>query len=207
MTRRSFLTLACSVMMLSACGFQLRGQQDYAFKRLYVSGGSPAAIARFTRIVQGGSDTVVVNSVANADAILQITQNRNLSTLTLNSLGVVAEYQLNLQMTYTLTGKDGTVLIPGSVIALNRAMTYSDQFSQAKAAESDILFADMENDAVDQLIRRLGVVRSLHPTPAEAVPGIVPARAAAAAAAVSIASFVSRRISSIPSTASHATAT
>ncbi|MGF6841390.1 outer membrane lipopolysaccharide assembly protein LptE/RlpB [Paraburkholderia youngii] len=53
-------------------------------------------------------------------------------------------------------------------------MTYSDQFSQAKAAESDILFADMENDAVDQLIRRLGVVRSLHPTPAEAVPGIVP---------------------------------
>ncbi|WP_187617682.1 LPS assembly lipoprotein LptE [Paraburkholderia sp. UCT2] len=174
MTRRSFLTLACSVMMLSACGFQLRGQQDFAFKRLYVAGGSPAAMARFTRIVQGGSDTVVVSSPANADALLQITQNRNVSTLTLNSLGVVAEYQLNLQMNYTLTGKDGTVLIPGSVIALNRAMTYSDQFSQAKAAESDILFADMENDAVDQLIRRLGVVRSLHPTPAEAVPAIVP---------------------------------
>ncbi|HKT64200.1 MAG TPA: lipopolysaccharide-assembly family protein, partial [Burkholderia sp.] len=35
MTRRSILTLACSVLMLSACGFQLRGQQDYAFKRLY----------------------------------------------------------------------------------------------------------------------------------------------------------------------------
>ncbi|TGQ51013.1 lipopolysaccharide-assembly family protein, partial [Mesorhizobium sp. M4B.F.Ca.ET.211.01.1.1] len=30
MTRRSlFVTLACSVLMLSACGFQLRGQQDY----------------------------------------------------------------------------------------------------------------------------------------------------------------------------------
>ncbi|HEY4297399.1 MAG TPA: LPS assembly lipoprotein LptE [Paraburkholderia sp.] len=174
MTRRSFLTLACSVMMLSACGFQLRGQQDYAFKRLYVSGGSPAAVARLTRMVQGGSDTVVVNSPANADAILQITQGRSLSTLTLNSLGVVAEYQLNLSMNYTLTGKDGTVLIPSSVIALNRAMTYSDQFSQAKAAESDILFADMENDAIDQLIRRLGVVRSLHPAPGEGVPAVAP---------------------------------
>jgi LPS-assembly lipoprotein len=160
--------------MLSACGFQLRGQQDYAFKRLYVFGSTPAATARLTRIVQGGSDTVVVNSITNADAILQITQNRNTSTLTLNSLGVVAEYQLNLQMTYTLTGKDGAVLIPPSVIALNRAMTYSDQFSQAKAAESDILFADMENDAIDQLIRRLGVVRSLHPAPGEAVPAVVP---------------------------------
>ena len=56
MTRRSLLTLVCSVLMLSACGFQLRGQQDYAFKRLFISGGSAAAGARLTRIVQGGSD-------------------------------------------------------------------------------------------------------------------------------------------------------
>src|SRR5471032_75721 len=173
-SRRSILTLACSVLMLSACGFQLRGQQDYAFKRLFVSGGSPAAVARLTRIVHGGSDTVVVNSPANADALLQITQARGSSTLTLNTLGVVQEYQLNLTMTYTLTGKDGTVLIPTSVIALNRAMTYSDQFSQAKAAESDILFADMENDAIDQLVRRLGVVRSLHPAPGQGVPAVAP---------------------------------
>ena len=174
MTRRSFLTLACSVLMLSACGFQLRGQQDYAFKRLYVSGGSAAATARLTRMVQGGSDTVVVTSPANADAVLQLAQTRGISTLTLNTLGVVQEYALNLNMTYTLTGKDGTVLIPSSMIALNRAMTYSDQFSQAKSAESDILFADMENDAIDQLIRRLSVVRSMHPAPGQGVPGVAP---------------------------------
>jgi LPS-assembly lipoprotein len=39
-SRRSILTLACSAVLLSACGFQLRGQQDYAFKRL------PLAAAR-----------------------------------------------------------------------------------------------------------------------------------------------------------------
>jgi LPS-assembly lipoprotein len=173
-TRRSFLTLACSVLMLSACGFQLRGQQDYAFKRLYVAGGSAAAGARLTRMVQGGSDTVVVTSPANADATLQLSEARGISTLTLSSLGVVQEYQLNLTMTYTLTAKDGTVLIPSSVIALNRAMTYSDQFSQAKAAETDILFTDMENDAIDQLIRRLGVVHTMHPLPGQGVPAIAP---------------------------------
>jgi LPS-assembly lipoprotein len=106
--------------------------------------------------------------------LLQIAQNRGQSTLTLNTLGVVQEYQLNLSMIYTLTGKDGTVLIPQSVIALNRAMTYSDQFSQAKAAEADILFADMESDAIDQLIRRLGVVRSMNPAPGEGVPAVAP---------------------------------
>ncbi|WP_144147746.1 LPS assembly lipoprotein LptE [Paraburkholderia sp. BCC1884] len=174
MTRRSLLTLVLSVLMLSACGFQLRGQQDYAFKRLYISGGSPAANARLTRLVQGGSDTVIVSSQSNADATLQISEGRGLSTLTLNSLGVVEEYQMNLSMNYSLTAKDGTVLIPPSAIALNRAMTYSDQYSQAKFSEADILFNDMENDAIDQLTRRLSIVRSMHPAPGQGAPAIWP---------------------------------
>jgi LPS-assembly lipoprotein len=173
-TRRSFMTLVCGVMMLSACGFQLRGQQNYAFKRLYVVGTSASATARLTRMIQGGSDTVVVTSVANADATLSITEGRGTSVLTLNSLGVVEEYQINLSMNYTMTGKDGTVLIPPSSIQLNRAMTYSDQYAQAKGAEADILYADMENDAVDQLTRRLSVVRSLHPAPGQEVPAVSP---------------------------------
>jgi LPS-assembly lipoprotein len=173
-TRRSFLTLACSVMMLSACGFQLRGEEDYAFKRLAVTGAPPAFVARLTRIVQGGSDTVVVNSPANADAVLRITESLGNSVLTLNSLGVVEEYALTYTINYSLIGKDGTMLIPPSAIALNRAMTYSDQFSQSKAAEADILYADMRNDAVDQLWRRLAIVKSLHPTPGQEVPAVAP---------------------------------
>ncbi|SDH49160.1 LPS assembly lipoprotein LptE [Paraburkholderia phenazinium] len=174
MTRRSFLTLACGVMVLSACGFQLRGQQDYPFKRLAVVGAPPAFLGRFTRQVQGGSDTVIVSSTANADAILRVAESRGTSVLTMNSLGVVEEYQMNYSLTYTLSGADGTVLIPGSAISLNRAMTYSDQYSQAKSAESDLLFADMQNDAVDQLTRRLAVVHSLHPAPGQEAPAVAP---------------------------------
>jgi LPS-assembly lipoprotein len=173
-TRRSFLTLACSVLMLSACGFQLRGQQNYAFKRLAIYGASPAVAARVTRLIEGGSDTVVVNVVANADAVLRVSETAGTSVLTLNSLGVVEEYQLNYTLNYTLTGMDGTQLIPPSVIALNRAMTYSDQFSQAKSAEADLLVADMRTDAADQLTRRLAAVHSLHPAPGQQVPAIVP---------------------------------
>jgi LPS-assembly lipoprotein len=160
--------------MLSACGFQLRGQQDYPFKRLAVSGALPFVAARLTRLVQGGSDTVVVTSVANADAILQVSESRGTGVLSLNSLGVVEEYQLNYTLSYSLVGTDGTVLIPPSAIALNRAMTYSDQFALAKSAEGDILYADMQNDAVDQLVRRLSVVKSLHPAPGQQAPSVAP---------------------------------
>ncbi|MFX1734924.1 LPS assembly lipoprotein LptE [Paraburkholderia sp. A1RI_3L] len=174
MIRRSFLTLACGALMLSACGFQLRGQQNYAFKRLAIVGAPAPVAARLTRMVEGGSDTVVVNSPANADAVLRVSEARGMSTLTLSTLGVVEEYQLNYSLNYTLVGADGTMLINPSVIALNRAMTYSTQYSLAKGQEADILYADMQNDAVDQLTRRLGVVHTLHPAPGQEVPSVAP---------------------------------
>jgi LPS-assembly lipoprotein len=173
-TRRSFLTAACSALLLSACGFQLRGQQNYAFKRLAITGAPPPVAARLTRMVQGGSDTVIVNSPASADAILTLSESRGFSTLTLNSLGVVEEYALDYWLSYSIRGADGTLLLAPSAIHLNRAMTYSDQFSQAKVSEADILYADMQNDAVDQLMRRLAVVRNLHPAPGQEVPGVAP---------------------------------
>jgi LPS-assembly lipoprotein len=173
-TRRSFLTLACSAMLLSACGFELRGQQNYAFKRLAIAGAPAPVAARLTRMVQGGSDTVIVNSPAAADAILTVSESRGFNTLTLNSLGVVEEYALDYWLSYSVRGADGTLLLAPSAIHLNRAMTYSDQFSQAKVTEADLLYADMQNDAVDQLMRRLAVVRTLHPAPGQEVPGVAP---------------------------------
>lgn len=172
--RRSFLALVAGTTMLAACGFQLRGQQNYVFKRLAVSGAPPVVAARLTRMVQGGSDTVVVRSPANADAVLTITESRGQSTLTLNTQGVAQEYLLTYSLGYSLVGADGALLIPPSVIALNRAMTYSARYTTAKQQESELLFADMQNDAVDQLTRRLGVVRSLHPAPGEQAPAVAP---------------------------------
>jgi LPS-assembly lipoprotein len=172
--RRSFLVLACATLTLSACGFELRGQHDFPFKRLAIVGAPAPVAARITRLVEAGSDTVVVNSPTNADAILHVTEGRGLSALTLSALGVVEEYQVNYTLTYTLLGADGRILLRPSAIALNRAMTYNDQFAQAKVAEADLLWTDMQNDAADQLLRRLAAVRTLTPAPGQEVPGIAP---------------------------------
>jgi LPS-assembly lipoprotein len=172
--RRSFLALVCGTTLLSACGFQLRGQQNYAFKRLAIVGAPPVVAARLTRMIEGGSDTVVVKSTAKADAILSLSEARSQSVLMLNSAGAADEYALTYSLAYSLTGADGALLIPQSAIQLNRAMTYATVYAQAKAQETDLLYADMQNDAVDQLTRRLATVHSLHPTPSEQTPGVAP---------------------------------
>ncbi|SOE55360.1 LPS-assembly lipoprotein [Burkholderia sp. D7] len=173
-SRRSILTLACSAVLLSACGFQLRGQQDYAFKRLAINGGTPEMLGRLQRVVEGGSDTVIVKAAEKPDAVLTLSGGNGMKTLSLNAQGVVQEYELDYTLSYSMVGADGTLLIPPSVISLNRALTYSDQFTLAKGIEAQTLYRDMQFDAVDQLTRRLAVVRSLHPAPSEALPGIAP---------------------------------
>ncbi|SAK87561.1 lipoprotein [Caballeronia temeraria] len=173
-SRRSFLTLLGGAAMLSACGFQLRGQQDYAFKRLAITGGTPQMIARLERMVQGGSDTVIVKPFEKPDATLNLSEGQGMRTLSLNAQGVIQEYELVFNLSYTLLGSDGTLLIPPSSIALNRSMTYSDQYTLAKSQEATLLYNDMRNDAVDQLTRRLATVRSLHPAPGEQTPGVTP---------------------------------
>ncbi len=174
MIRRSFLMAVGSATLLSACGFQLRGTQDYAFKHLMIAGAPPAVAARLRRMVEGGSDSKITTIPDDADAVLRLSEARSTSTLTLDQFGTVEEYQLNYSLNYTLTAKDGTLLIAPSVISLNRAMTYNAQYVQAKAQESDILYADMQNDAVDQLTRRLSLVHSLTPQPGQVVPGVAP---------------------------------
>jgi LPS-assembly lipoprotein len=172
--RRSFLALVCGTAVLAACGFQLRGQQNYAFKRLAIVGAPPIVAARLTRMIEGGSDTVVVESPSNADAILTLGEGRGQRVLTLNLAGAAQEYELTYSLSYSLASADGTSLIPTSSIALNRAMTYNTQFATAKTQEAELLYTDMENDAVDQLTRRLATVHSLHPASGPQTPGIVP---------------------------------
>jgi LPS-assembly lipoprotein len=164
------ITAAC---LLSACGFQLQGRGDYPFKNLYIqSGGSREMNALLVRKIEAGSDTKVVKEIGGADAILTVSEGRGQGTLSLSAAGIVEEYELDLTVSYQLIAKNGALLIPSSSIALNRSMTYDNQFALAKESESDILYRDMEHDAVDQLLRRLAVVHTLEPGEAPAAPAV-----------------------------------
>jgi LPS-assembly lipoprotein len=171
---RHIFSVALAACLLSACGFQLQGHQDYPFKTVYIgSSGSREMTALITRRIEGGGmDTKVVKHPKDAEVILNISEGRGQSTLSLSAEGLVEEYELDLTVAYQLIGKDGAVLIPPSNIALNRSMTYNDQFALAKQSEADLLYRDMEHDAVDQLMRRLAVVHTLEPGEEPAVPAV-----------------------------------
>jgi LPS-assembly lipoprotein len=154
------LTAAAMLCMaLAACGFHLRGQASLPFDSLYVS-ASPVFANQIARSVRAGSHTRVTDNPKDAQVTLQIlTELRERVILSLSAAGRVREITLRYSVSYRLTDAKGIEYIPVSQIVLRRDITYSDSDVLGKEQEEALLYRDMQNDAVQQMVRRLQVAK------------------------------------------------
>ena len=161
-TTRYARRLAVAAMLctaLTACGFHLRGQAALPFESLHVTG--PAAFtSQVARAVRASSQTRITANPQEAQATLQIlSELRERNILTLSRGGRVRELQLRYRVIYRLFDQNNKEYIPASEILLKRDLTYSDADVIAKEQEEGLLYRDMQNDAVQQLVRRLQAAR------------------------------------------------
>lgn len=171
MSIASTLLKWCLVAVLSvtlaACGFQLRGAYSLPFDRLYISlANSTELYAQIRRSVESSSATRVVSTAAEAEASLVVlSDSPQKNILSLSAAGRVREFELVRTFSFRVTDKAGSDLIGPSRIVLRRELTFSDDQVLSKEAEELLLWRDMQNDLVQQLMRRL----------ASAKPALVPA--------------------------------
>jgi LPS-assembly lipoprotein len=69
--------------------------------------------------------------------------------------GQVRELQLRLRFEFRLSTPGGRELIPATELLLSRDLSYSESFALAKAQEEAEIYAAMQTDIVQQLLRRL----------------------------------------------------
>ncbi|HTY02230.1 MAG TPA: LPS assembly lipoprotein LptE [Rhodocyclaceae bacterium] len=153
--------IVVATLLLSACGFHLRGAYSMPFDTLYIALPETADLrAVIKRTVEASTQTRVVDDAKDAQATLQILADLpEKKILALNSAGRVREYQLTRTFVFKVTdGKSGEYL-PQSTLAINRDMTFDDSQVLAKAAEETLLWRDIQNDLVQQLLRRLAAAK------------------------------------------------
>ncbi|CAB3634411.1 LPS-assembly lipoprotein LptE [Achromobacter pestifer] len=145
-------------MLLSACGFALRGVTPMPFDSLYV--GIPdntqfgADVRRSLRAAS--PNTKLVDSPKEAQAILQqVADTRTLREVSLNAQGRVEEYELGINYTFRLIDNKGRALIPDTTLSIFREMPYDDQVVQAKQGQIDTLYKAMQRDLVTRVLRRM----------------------------------------------------
>lgn len=157
---KTLIALLCA-LLIAGCGFKLRGAADLPFDTLYVQAPVSSQFAQqFRRVVTYGSGTKIVDDPKTATATLVlVSEAREKNILSLSGAGRVREFQLRYRMTYRLLDKTATETIPASEIVLTRDFSFNDQETLSKESEEALLFRDMQNDAVQQLVRRLQAAR------------------------------------------------
>lgn len=163
-SRRRFLlsgTALLSGAALSACGFRLRGPQSLPFRTIHVGAPAISDLGKALRneIAQSGTTTTVENA-NEAEVRLQILdEDRNREILSLTGAGRVREYDIRYTIRFRLVDQQDNMIVAPVTLSARRDYTFDDEMVLGKEQEEALLYRDMLNDLVRQIMRRLAAAR------------------------------------------------
>jgi len=150
-----------TAFLLSACGFQLRGEPQTGIKALHVSAAVGSGVYGDIRRALAGTSTRVVASPSEAQAHLRIlAEGREKTVHTITGTGRVYEFRLRLVVRYELVvpGRE-LPLIASTEAEARRIITYSETAPIAKEAEEQLLYKDMQVELADRILRQIAIAQ------------------------------------------------
>jgi LPS-assembly lipoprotein len=153
-----------AMVMLSACGFRLRGsgpQPQLPFKTLFVGfpETSPLGV-QLRRNLDAMDNIEIVTDRKLADAALEVlSEGRDKQVLSLNSQGRVREYTLLYRLNFRVVDKEGRQLLAPTELVIRRIQSFNENQVLAKEAEEATLFREMHSDLVQQVLRRVSSIK------------------------------------------------
>ena len=158
---KKFLAVACC-LLVTACGFHLRGQATLPFETLYVNASNDSSFAtELKRALLAGTNTRLSDNPKDAEAIFQlVSETREKQILSISTGGTVAEYELRMRVSFRLYDNKGQNWIVPTETTLKRDVSFNDTNVLAKDYEEAQLYKDMQSDAVQQVVQRLSTAKA-----------------------------------------------
>ncbi|HEX2198882.1 MAG TPA: LPS assembly lipoprotein LptE [Burkholderiales bacterium] len=154
------IVLTPLLVAAAGCGFRLRGTAQVPFQTLYIADAVGGIALDLKRNIEAASDAEVVSDPKAADAFLQFShETRQKEILSLTAAGRVREFRLRYRVGFRVHDGKGNEFVPQSNLELTRDVSFNDAQVLAKEAEEQLLFRDMQNDMVQQILRRLAAAQ------------------------------------------------
>ncbi|HKQ29946.1 MAG TPA: LPS assembly lipoprotein LptE [Burkholderiales bacterium] len=163
--RRSlrWLVVCLAPILLSACGFHLRGSTTTALPealnqlRVLVTDSKlvnePLRVI-MTNTLQAGADVTVTDD-PGVPALLLSSERADVQVIAVNVLGRASAYTMRYEVTYRVIEAGGKVLLPTQSVRLLRDYTFDPVNVLAKEREEQDLKRAMQREAAQQIVRRL----------------------------------------------------
>ncbi len=151
--------IACffAVLLLTACGFHLRGQVPLpeSLKYVYVEGASPILREQLRKTLRASS-AKLLDSPDKAQVMVKIvSENNGQGSLSLGVTGRTNEYELTYSISYQLANAKDGELKPQPPLLVKRQYYNNQQDILAKSNEQLLIVSEMNQLAAQMLLNRL----------------------------------------------------
>ena len=163
-TRRTWLS--SGALLLAGCGFQLSRPNSFVFQSIHIAGSSQLGVGpEMQRQLQATGVVEVITDprqIERADLVLEVLQElREKVVVGRTSTGAVRENQLRLRVRFRVRNREGIERIPDTELVQLRDITFNESYVLAKTTEETLLYANMQTDMIQQILRRLAALRQI----------------------------------------------
>ena len=164
--RRTVCLLLISTVLLSACGFHLRGKIALPPSMETVQITSPDGNLRgYLADALDFSGATVTES--DAGALLDIVNVRSERRVrTVDNRGLATSYTLHYAVDFRVKDASGAMLLDTATINLRRDLNFDSTQVLQKTHEAEFLRDDMRRAAARQIVRRIGAIDAAQVSPA-----------------------------------------
>jgi len=144
-----------TLVMITSCGFHLRGMTAISFKTISLE-GKELSFTKNLKKVLNSNKVVIVSSTENPELRVELlSEETEKRILSLSGRGLVREFEIFYRVRYRIKTSDSEIWGEEELIEARKDFTYSDSNLLAKEEEERKLNEAMRNEAISNLFNQI----------------------------------------------------
>ena len=153
-TIQKFIALLI-LLMITSCGFHMRGMTEISFKTISLEGKELSFTKNLKKVLNSNKIAIVLPSENPELRVELIGEESEKRILSLSGQGLVREYEIFYRVRYIVKTADSETWGQENILEIRRDFTYSDSNVIGKEEEERQLNESMRNEAITNLFNQI----------------------------------------------------
>ncbi|MEY4920575.1 MAG: Rare lipoprotein [Pseudomonadota bacterium] len=147
------------LIVISSCGFHLRGMTEISYKTISLE-GKELSLTKNLKKILNTNKVAIVSSTENPELRVEfLSEESEKRILSLSGQGLVREFEIFYRVRYRIKASDSEIWGQENIIETRKDFTYSDSNLIGKEEEERQLNEAMRNEAITNLFNQIQVIK------------------------------------------------